>query len=53
MVSITTFTLYALAGYELKADLIFPALAYFNIIRMPMIMFPVRYKNNCCINTCL
>jgi ATP-binding cassette subfamily C (CFTR/MRP) protein 1 len=39
-VSLFTFALYALLGNELKPDVIFPALGYFNLLRFPLVFFP-------------
>eukprot|EP00761_Pharyngomonas_kirbyi_P013067 gb/GECH01013094.1/.p1 GENE.gb/GECH01013094.1/~~gb/GECH01013094.1/.p1 ORF type:complete len:1376 (+),score=357.92 gb/GECH01013094.1/:1-4128(+) len=41
IVSVITFMVYALEGNDLKPSIIFPALAYFDLLRFPMTFFPM------------
>lgn len=42
LASCTTFVLYrVVGGHELSADVVFPALAYFNLLRMPLTLLPM------------
>ena len=38
--SIVTFGVYSWLGYPLLPEIVFPALAYFNLIRLPLILYP-------------
>ena len=40
MACILTFSLYNWFGNELRAEIIFPALAYFNLLRLPLTLLP-------------
>ena len=40
LTSIITFTLYALLGYHLTADVVFTSLALFNVLIVPLNGFP-------------
>lgn len=44
LVSLASFTAFTLLGYEMTADLAFPALALFNMLRQPLQMLP-NYLN--------
>lgn len=39
--SILTFVVYRLVVGELKAEIVFPAMAYFNLLRMPLFIYPM------------
>ena len=41
IVSTATFAVYAAMGQELSAEIIFPALAYFNLLRFPLTFMPM------------
>jgi ABC-type bacteriocin/lantibiotic exporter with double-glycine peptidase domain len=41
LVSVATFTTFVLLGHELSNQIIFPAIAIFNILRFPVTMFPM------------
>lgn len=36
---------YSLLGYQLTADVAFPALSLFNLLRFPVMMFPQQIMN--------
>eukprot|EP00762_Andalucia_godoyi_P000617 ANDGO_05406.mRNA.1 ABC transporter C family member 2 len=40
-VAVVTFEVYAASGNELTADIVFPALVLFNILRFPLMMLPM------------
>ncbi len=40
--SLASFTVYALMGNSLTSDVAFPALALFNLLRFPIMMFPIQ-----------
>lgn len=39
------FMTYSLLGYQLTADVAFPALSLFNLLRFPVMMFPAQIMN--------
>lgn len=45
LVAISAFGTYAWLGNELTADVAFPALAYFDLLRFPIIMLPTQVMN--------
>ena len=45
LVSLASFGTYTLLGYPLTASVAFPALALFNLLRFPVMMFPNQIMN--------
>ena len=45
LISMAAFGSYALWGYQLTAAVAFPALALFNLLRFPVMMFPTQLQN--------
>lgn len=45
LIAISAFGTYAWQGNELTADIAFPALAYFDLLRFPIIMLPTQVMN--------
>ncbi|KAK3841126.1 MAG: P-loop containing nucleoside triphosphate hydrolase protein [Linnemannia gamsii] len=43
--SVLTFVLYAALGHELKPEIVFPALAYYAVIRVPLSILPNCYTS--------
>ncbi|KAG0086734.1 hypothetical protein BGZ92_007908 [Podila epicladia] len=45
LASALTFALYAWLGHDLKPDIVFPALAYYAIMRVPFLILPACYSS--------
>jgi len=45
LVSLASFSAYSLMGYSLTADIAFPALALFNLLRFPILILPMQVQN--------
>mmetsp|Transcript_10966 Transcript_10966/g.40844 ORF Transcript_10966/g.40844 Transcript_10966/m.40844 type:complete len:734 (+) Transcript_10966:228-2429(+) len=45
LVSCATFTMYTLLGGELKVEVLFPAISYFELMRIPLTYFPIIVNN--------
>jgi len=45
LVSLAAFSVYTFLGYPLTASVAFPALALFNLLRFPILMFPSQVMN--------